>query len=156
MHYVLHAELNATVPQRRKKAKHTGIKSTPPPFVALLLPHTSTSNSSCFICRRPGLKLTVVSTAEKNSVFLRKKVLISYGSRWCVKLLPESKFTTEALERLPVYSDITNINIISITEIILYLWEIALENEQTGIDFVNKINFHDSTISSLPDSLKLL
>lgn len=153
MHYVLQAELNATVPQRRKKAKHTGIKSTPPPFVALLLPHTSTSNSSCFICRRPGLKLTVKSTAEKNSVFLRKKVLISYGSRWCVKLLPESKFTTEALERLP---DITNINRISITEIILYLWEIALENERTGIDFVNKINFHDSTISSLPDSLKLL
>lgn len=107
-------------------------------------------------CRRPGLKLTVVSTAEKNSVFLRKKVLISYGSRWCVKLLPESKFTTEALERLPVYSDITNINRISITEIILYLWEIALENERTGIDFVNKINFHDSTLSSLPDSLKLL
>lgn len=155
MHYVLHAELNATVPQRRKKAKHTEIKSTPPPFVALLLPPTSTSNSSCFICRRPGLKLTVVSTAEKNSVFL-KKVLIFYGSRWCVKLLPESKFTTEALERLPVYSDITNINRISITEIILYLWEIALENERTGIDFVNKINFHDSTISSLPDSLKLL
>lgn len=30
MHYVLHAELNATVPQRRKKAKHTEIKSTPP------------------------------------------------------------------------------------------------------------------------------
>lgn len=152
MHYVLHAELNATVPQRRKKAKHTEIKSTPPPFVALLLPPTSSS----FICRRPGLKLTVVSTAEKNSVFLRKKVLISYGSRWCVKLLPESKFTTEALERLPVYSDITNINRISLTEIILCLWEIALENERTGIDFVNKINFHDSIISSLPDSLKLL
>lgn len=33
MHYVLHAELNATVPQRRKKAKHTEIKCTPPPSV---------------------------------------------------------------------------------------------------------------------------
>lgn len=37
MHYVLHAELNATVPQRRKKAKHTEIKSTPPQVTPVAL-----------------------------------------------------------------------------------------------------------------------
>lgn len=134
--------------------KYIEIKSIFFLFVVLLLLYIFISNFSCFICRRLGLKLIVVLIVEKNLVFLRKKVFIFYGSRWCVKFLLESKFIIEVFERFFVYFDIININRILNIEIILYLWEIVLENEWIGIDFVNKINFYDSIILFLLDLLK--
>lgn len=60
-----------------------------PPSVTLPLPSSATSHARCFICKRPGPKLIVVPTSERNSVFLHQKILIPYGSRCCSKHIPD-------------------------------------------------------------------
>lgn len=97
-----------------------------PPSVNLPLPSTATSHSRCFICRKPGPKLIVVPTSERNSVFLRQKVLIPYGSRCCTKHIPDGRFTSAALDQIPVFSQISSLNKSSIVDILLYLREVAL------------------------------
>lgn len=137
MYYAVHAELNATLSQKKKKEEkktetnHTEVECTPhqskatnflnvrsPPSVALSLPSTSTSHSSCFICRRPGPKLIVVLPTEWNSVFLRKRVLIPYNSRCCAKHLLDDEFTFDSLFILilPTWSEVQLLKFFSTLE----------------------------------------
>lgn len=50
-----------------------------------------------------------------------------YDSRCCAKHMPDGKFNTEALEGLLDHLDFTNTKKSSITDILLYLKEIALK-----------------------------
>lgn len=59
-----------TPPERKQiNARNAAIHS--PPSVTLTAPSTTSSHSSCFICRKPGPKLVVVSSNERHSVYLR-------------------------------------------------------------------------------------
>ncbi|XP_062581928.1 uncharacterized protein LOC134243712 [Saccostrea cucullata] len=114
-----------------------------PPSVTLPLPSTSTSHSSCFICRKPGPKLVVVPASARNSVFLQRKILIPYGTRCCAKHILNDNLTAESLEEISVISQASNVNRSSITDILLYMREVALKNKASRIDFDNEENFSD-------------
>lgn len=145
-------------PERKQiNARNAAIHS--PPSVTLTVPSTSSSHSSCFICRKPGPKLVVVSSNERHSVFLQQGVLIPPGSRCCTRHLPNGRFTEEALEKISSFSETSTLNRTSIVDMLMYLREIALLNGGKRIDFddpnalsdqeyvnltgINKVSFDD-------------
>lgn len=93
-----------TPPERKQiNARNAAIHS--PPSVTLTAPSTTSSHSSCFICRKPGPKLVVVSSNERHSVYLRLGVLIPSGSRCCTRHLPNGRFSEEALAKISAFSE---------------------------------------------------
>ena len=96
-----------------------------PPSVALPFPSTSTSHSSCFVCKKGGPKLLVVPNSARNSVFLQRKLLIPYGARCCAKHILNGNLTSDSMEKIPVLSQVSLLNRSSITGILLYLREIV-------------------------------
>ncbi|XP_062589596.1 uncharacterized protein LOC134251226 isoform X2 [Saccostrea cucullata] len=119
--------------QKQVSVRNAAIHS--PPSVTLSVPSTSSSHSSCFICRKPGPKLVVVSSNERHSVFLRQGVLIPSGSRCCTRHIPDGRFTEEALEKISAFSATSTLNRTSIVDMLMYLREIALLNGGKRIDF---------------------
>lgn len=64
-----------------------------------------------------------------------------YDSRCCAKHMPDGKFNTEALEGLLDHLDFTNTKKSSITDILLYLKEIALKtNGQIWVLYINRLS----------------
>ncbi|XP_065923262.1 uncharacterized protein [Magallana gigas] len=120
-----------------------------PPSVTLPLPSSATSHARCFICKRPGPKLIVVPTSERNSVFLHQKILIPYGSRCCSKHIPDGRFTSDALKQIPVFSQTSSLNRSSIVDILLYLRETALRYDTSRIDFDRENAFSDQQYTTL-------
>nr|XP_034317015.1 uncharacterized protein LOC117686298 [Crassostrea gigas] len=68
-------------PERKQiNARNAAIHS--PPSVTLTVPSTSSSHSSCFICRKPGPKLVVVSSNERSIDSARFKMLHTSSPQW--------------------------------------------------------------------------
>ena len=120
-----------------------------PPSVTLPFPSTSTSHSSCFICKKGGPKLLVVPNSARNSVFLQRKLLIPYGARCCAKHILNGNLTSDSMEKIPVLSQVSLLNRSSITGILLYLREVVLKNKNSRIDFDDEENFSEQQYVSL-------
>jgi hypothetical protein len=115
------------------KRKH-GIMSSPP-SVSLPIPSTSKSHSYCFICKKPGPKVVVVSPQAKFSVFLQREVLIPAGCRCCPGHLNDNNSTQEAISNISCISDNILLNRTSIIDLLKKLRTVALRNEHSKIDF---------------------
>ena len=106
-----------------------------PPSVSLPISSTSKSHSYCFICKKPGPKVVVVSPQAKFSVFLQREVLIPAGCRCCPGHLNDNNSTQEAISNISCISDNILLNRTSIIDLLKKLRTVALRNEHSKIDF---------------------
>ena len=56
-----------------------------PPSISLRIPGISNSHSRCFICKRPGPKLVVISADARMKAFIEKNIFIAVGARCCTQ-----------------------------------------------------------------------
>ena len=71
-----------------------------PPSVSLQIPCTPKSHSFCFVCKKPGPKLIVVSSQARFSIFLQNEIIIPAGSRCCPGHMYQDNFTSEAVSQV--------------------------------------------------------
>ena len=76
-----------------------------PPSISLPLQRTPSSHAYCFICKRPGPKLVVVSPNARFQAFLHKAVLVPPGSRCCPFHINGDNFATGALDNLQTFQN---------------------------------------------------
>ncbi|CAC5389445.1 unnamed protein product [Mytilus coruscus] len=140
-------------------AKRRSTVLSSPPSVSLSIPSTSKSHSYCFICKKPGPKLIVVQSQARFSTFLKKEVIIPAGCRCCPGHLMEDNFTEDAISKINCTNDNVLLNRSSIMDLLKKLRSMAIQNEQSRIDFdtdkvlsdfdfinltgINKDNFND-------------
>jgi hypothetical protein len=54
----------------------------------------------CFVCKKPGPKLIVVSSQARFSIFLQNEIIIPAGSRCCPGHMYQDNFTSEAVSQV--------------------------------------------------------
>ena len=106
-----------------------------PPSVSLQIPCTSKSLSFCFVCKKPGPKLIVVSSQARFSIFLQDEIILPAGSRCCPGHMYQDNFTSEAVSQVKSTYDHSIINRTSILDLLRKLRYVTLRNEQSRIDF---------------------
>lgn len=69
-----------------------------PPSVRLSIPSTPKSHSRCFICKRPGPKLVVVTSEARFAAFADNNVIIKSGTRCCPGHIDNGLIKKDALD----------------------------------------------------------
>ena len=129
-----------------KKPKESPVTDTPatashqnpglcsPPSISLPLHRTPSSHAYCFICKRPGPKLVVVSPSARFQAFLHKAVLIPPGSRCCPSHINDETFITGALDNLQTFQT-SLVSRTTILDLIDKIRSYALQNSASRLSF---------------------
>ena len=113
--------------------KKCALKS--PPSVLLKIPSTPKSHSRCFICKRPGPKLVVVSAEASFAAFTDHNVIVKNGTRCCPVHMDEGIIKAEALAASNT-SDSAFVNRATVLELLTKLRE-ACKKCQKRFDFAS-------------------
>jgi hypothetical protein len=99
-----------------------------PPSVSLQISCTSKSHSFCFVCKKPGPKLIVVSSQARFSIFLQNEIIILAGSHCCPGHMYQDNFTSEAVSQVKSTYNHSILNRTSILDLLRKLRYVALHN----------------------------
>ncbi|XP_062614066.1 uncharacterized protein LOC134275791 [Saccostrea cucullata] len=114
-----------------KRPKSRAIAS--PPSVTLAIPSTFKSHSSCFLCKRRGPKLVVVSSKARYDVFMKHEIIIPAGSRCCPNHLYEDNFVSDLT--IVDTKENTSVNRTTILDLLKRLRSAALQSKTSRINF---------------------
>lgn len=105
--------------------------------IELAINKSYSSHKGCVICKEnSNVKLTTVPSKAIQHVFLRKCVIIPKGSRCCHNHLNEyGLIDDDSLDKLTVISDRIILSASSITEIIMNLRDVAINNNTVFAQF---------------------
>ncbi|VDI02501.1 Hypothetical predicted protein [Mytilus galloprovincialis] len=116
-----------------------------PKTITLSLSSIGGSHSSCFVCRKRGPKLIVVSYSTRLTTFVQNNIIIPAGARCCPGHISDENFSEQAIECL---SDLRKI----LTEVIFLLQKIRmllLKNEDKRLNFDKDSTLSDAEYISL-------
>lgn len=105
-----------------------------PPSISLPLQRTPSSHAYCFICKRPGPKLVVVSSAARFSAFLHHEIIIPPGSRCCPSHVDEGEFRPGVLNNIQTFES-SLINKSTVLELIQKIRNYALQTSTSRFSF---------------------
>lgn len=107
-----------------------------PPSVTLNIPGASGSHARCFICKKPGPKLVVLSNDARYKAFIDGNVLIPSGARCCPTHVDDKKCLKTDCFNIMSTSEKSSSNRTSISKLLTHLRETSLK-AQNGINFDN-------------------
>ena len=106
-----------------------------PDMVSLPIPSCSRNHAYCFVCKRPGPKLVVVTSSTRFQVFLYNNILIPAASRCCpAHLDSDGMFLPECLNGLKT-TDSTMVDSTTKYELLQKLRNVAKRNSVIRLDF---------------------
>lgn len=119
-----------------------------PPSVSLPVPSTSKSHAYCFLCKRAGPKLIVVSSECRTSVFVSDNILIPAGSRCCPGHIIDGTLKSESLQKLKT-TDHAFVNRTEILDMLQRMRAICQKQHNIRLDFDDSKSLSDSDYMSL-------
>ncbi|XP_052696026.1 uncharacterized protein LOC128174533 [Crassostrea angulata] len=105
-----------------------------PPSISLPLQRTPSSHAYCLICKRPGPKLVVVSSAARFSAFLHHEIIIPPGSRCCPSHIDEGEFRPGVLTKIQTFES-SFVNKSTVLELIQKIRNYALQTSTSRFSF---------------------
>lgn len=105
-----------------------------PPSISLPLQRTPSSHAYCFICKRPGPKLVVVSSSARFSAFLHHEIIIPPGSRCCPSHIDEGEFRPGVLNNIQTFES-SLVNKSTVLELIKKIRNYALQTSTSRFSF---------------------
>jgi hypothetical protein len=106
-----------------------------PPSVSLHIPTTSKSHAYCFVCKKPGPKIIVVSDKLRLNVYVRKGIIVPAGARCCPAHIKDEQFSEEALGKITPFSEEVTLSRTSIRLLLETSRNLLLEKYKIRIDF---------------------
>ena len=127
-------------PPQEKRPKISSPSSIPVPLRTTLRSH-----AYCFICKKPGPKLVVVSSNSRMQVLVKKNIWVPLGSRCCTTHVENGELKEECLEHLNVLADHCCMNRSTLLDILNRLREICIQqnNSRLNFDNVNALSDND-------------
>ena len=105
-----------------------------PPSVLLNIPSTSKSHARCFVCKRQGSKMFVLSQDARFKAFIDSNILIPAGARCCGSHLDSHRMlTSESFTNINTQAN-SSTNRTSIVKLLEHLRQTCLKSN-------NRINF---------------
>ncbi|CAC5355061.1 unnamed protein product [Mytilus coruscus] len=100
------------------------------------------SHSTCFVCRKRGPKLIVVSSSTRLNTFVQKNIIIPAGANGCPGHISDENFSEQALECLSDLRKTTDFNRSDILDLLQKIRMLLLKNDDKRLNFDK-----DSTLS---------
>ena len=114
-----------------------------PPSVSLKIPSTSKSHNYCFICKRPGPKLIVVTSDTRLQTFVQHNILVPAGCRCCPNHINNEQFIEEAIVNLPT-TETAFVNRSMVINLLNKMREIITTQQKAKFDFESMLFLYDS------------
>ena len=114
-----------------------------PPYVSLKIPSTSKSHNYCFICKRPGPKLIVVTSDTRLQTFVQHNILVPVGCRCCPNHINNEQFIEEAIVNLPT-TETAFVNRSTVINLLNKMREIITTQQKAKFDFESMLFLSDS------------
>ncbi|CAC5410204.1 unnamed protein product [Mytilus coruscus] len=109
-----------------------------PKTITLSLSSIGRSHSTCFVCRKRGPKLIVVSSSTRLNTFVQRNIIIPAGARCCPDHISDENFNEQALECL---SDCNRSDILDLLQKIRML---LLKNDDKRLNFDKDSSLSDA------------
>lgn len=107
-----------------------------PQNISLPISSSGYSHSTCFICKRRGPKLIVVSQDITYKLFIEKALFLKSGSRCCPNHIKDDYFTQTSLDNINGNCHaVTKFNRTDVIDLIGTIREIAQRKEKSRMDF---------------------
>ena len=121
-----------------------------PASVRLNIKSATKSHAYCFICKKPGPKLIVVSQNLRTDVYLKHNIIITSDSRCCPSHLDGNlnSFDPEILQELKTV-DYSYLNRSSIIELLSNVRQVALNASSNRLSFDNLNDYTDCDLTNM-------
>lgn len=111
-------------------------KFSSPRNIKLPIPSTGSSHGKCFVCKTCPKRLIVISRSARYDLFLKRGIIVPYGSRCCgIHIENDGHFTIDAAESIVTRNELSSFNRTDIKDLLESIRETANKNSQKRIDF---------------------
>ncbi|XP_076107099.1 uncharacterized protein LOC143075538 [Mytilus galloprovincialis] len=120
-----------------------------PKTITLSLSSIGGSHSTCFVCRKRGPKLIVVSSSTRLTTFVQNNIIIPAGARCCPGHISDENFSEQAIECLSDLRKTTDFNRSDILDLLQKIRNLLLKNEDKRLNFDKDSTLSDAEYISL-------
>ncbi|CAG2229897.1 unnamed protein product [Mytilus edulis] len=120
-----------------------------PKTITLSLSSIGGSHSTCFVCRKRGPKLIVVSSSTRLTTFVQNNIIIPAGARCCPGHISDENFSEQAIECLSDLRKTTDFNRSDILDLLQKIRMLLLKNEDKRLNFDKDSTLSDAEYISL-------